>query len=221
MSTPQQKAARRRRCRPGFPKEFVFSSYSDLQNYFSGDCIQCLRCGKSFRALGIHLKSIHGIDPDEYREMYGIPWTYGLDCNETTNIRSEIAVERGIGGNRSLEDVRAMAALARVSQRKRQPVRIDVCRMNVEKAHAANLAIAASRPKVEKPQKPQRVPKPKPARRGTPEFHEKMKHRPQCNNPSFIYWWKGKKQSRDHVLKRTGHEPQLHNDEAKDGTAQG
>lgn len=158
-----------------------------------------------FRSIGIHLKTIHNITPDEYREMYGIPWTYGLTCAETKEIKAEISKAAGTGGHRPIEDVRAMARAAHKCSRAIPPARMDLLLRTLAKANEANAVAAAMKPKVVKPPKPQRVGKPSPAPRGSPEFREKMRRRPQCTMPVIAGWWTGKKQSDEHVLNRTGH----------------
>lgn len=62
----------------GFPKEQPFESRDDLERYFSGNRVVCLLCGRAFRVLGPHLRHIHDLDSDEYRDRYGIPYMRGL-----------------------------------------------------------------------------------------------------------------------------------------------
>ncbi|KQQ40481.1 hypothetical protein ASF61_06935 [Duganella sp. Leaf126] len=50
-----------------------FESRSEVDAYIAGDTIECLECGRRFEFLGAHLKRMHGIDADEYREQWGIP----------------------------------------------------------------------------------------------------------------------------------------------------
>ncbi len=62
-----------------FPWKGKFKTNAEIKAYFSGDKIECFLCGKRFHALsGTHLRVIHGVSPDDYREMYGIPWGNGL-----------------------------------------------------------------------------------------------------------------------------------------------
>jgi hypothetical protein len=79
------RAAGRRVVEPGYPIEVPFRSLEDVRDYLSGDRLLCLRCGKTYRALGTHLRSIHGMTADDYRSLYNIPWTYAL---ETPAVRS-------------------------------------------------------------------------------------------------------------------------------------
>ncbi len=57
-----------------------------MNAYFASYKIQCLLCGRWFHWIaGPHLTKIHGITIDEYKEMYGLPWSRGLNgeiCHE-------------------------------------------------------------------------------------------------------------------------------------------
>ncbi len=74
-------AERKRKARkvmPGYPRKGKFQSKEEVDAFFSGDNIQCLLCGKWFLQLHIHLNRTHDVTSDEYREMYGLPWSRGL-----------------------------------------------------------------------------------------------------------------------------------------------
>ncbi len=63
----------------GFPVERKFETKEEVDAYFSTDKIQCLLCGRWYNQIGgLHLDRMHGVTPDDYREMYGLPWTRGL-----------------------------------------------------------------------------------------------------------------------------------------------
>jgi len=83
---------------PGFPIYRPFESIEEVREYLSGDKIICLLCGKPYRTLGRHLSRIHGVSHDEYRERYGIPWTYALCCGELSEILSGVANRRIASG---------------------------------------------------------------------------------------------------------------------------
>lgn len=72
----------------GFPLNRPFETIAEIDEYFSGNLIQCLECGHMYRALGYHLKS-HGMNADEYKEKYGIPWGYGLISGQLRGVHSE------------------------------------------------------------------------------------------------------------------------------------
>ena len=68
-----------------------FVSRAEVDAYLSGDQIECLLCGGSFRVLtGKHLRRVHGISSAEYREMFAIPSGRGLCCQAYGATRSEI-----------------------------------------------------------------------------------------------------------------------------------
>lgn len=89
MSTQAQRRERRRRTAPGFPKDKPFESIEDVREYLSGDRVQCLLCGRMLKAIGYHLQKIHFMSGDDYKEKFGIPWTYGLVGEETSQKMSE------------------------------------------------------------------------------------------------------------------------------------
>lgn len=66
---------------PGFPVETVFETREQLDQYLSGDTIQCLLCGREFQLLDTHLRGVHGLTSDDYRKRYGIGSTVGLQSS--------------------------------------------------------------------------------------------------------------------------------------------
>jgi len=87
-------------------KEGVFSSYDDIQNYFSGDEITCLLCGNGFVSLAKHLSAIHRMTSDEYKVKFDLPLSRGLVTDKFHKSRSEECIDRGIG--RDKEGMNAM-----------------------------------------------------------------------------------------------------------------
>ena len=115
MNDKQAKRRQQRRgILPGFPKEFKFKDLDGLKGYFSGSKIQCLRCGKMYRKLGLHLKAIHNMEVDEYKEIYGIPWTKGLSCAETSELHAKEARQRIADGAFSVSAEQAAVARSRL-----------------------------------------------------------------------------------------------------------
>ena len=55
-----------------------FETKEEVDEYFSGEKIECLECGKMFFSLGNHITRIHHISVDEYKTKYGLPATRGL-----------------------------------------------------------------------------------------------------------------------------------------------
>lgn len=78
MATPAQKRARRRRVLPGFPVEPFKMTQAERDAYFSQDKIQCLICGQHKNSLSLHLQRLHGMEDDDYRDMFGLPIYMGL-----------------------------------------------------------------------------------------------------------------------------------------------
>jgi len=149
MSTRSERKRRAaRRVFPGFPVERPpFDSPQDVYDYLNGvgeykapaGRIVCLLCGKTYRKLGTHLLRIHGVEVDEYRERYGLPWTVGVaspDCREryskATRKRMEEGWEPGCDADEWAERVAASSHRPRAPYREHmacgplpEPVRIS------------------------------------------------------------------------------------------------
>lgn len=52
--------------------------------------IQCLECGKWYRALPRHIRSTHGMSDDDYRIRHGIPKGTPLVCKEWSERASQV-----------------------------------------------------------------------------------------------------------------------------------
>lgn len=87
----------RRHVLRGYPIEARPFTLDEIKDYFSGDRITCLLCGKSFRGLGMHLPQMHSVTGDEYRKMYGLPWRRGLSCEDSRDLKSQISTSLGHG----------------------------------------------------------------------------------------------------------------------------
>lgn len=70
--------AARRVVLPGYPVEPRPFTLIEVRDYFAGDKIVCLRCGKAYKRLAVHLQNIHGMTEEDYKGMYGLPWRRGL-----------------------------------------------------------------------------------------------------------------------------------------------
>jgi hypothetical protein len=85
----------------------VFTSLDEVREYRSGDHIECLVCGKKMKRIaGMHLQT-HGMNADDYRERFGIPWSWSL-----TSAPSRAASSNSVGE-------RQLAALERSPARGR------------------------------------------------------------------------------------------------------
>ncbi|MGI9489080.1 MAG: MucR family transcriptional regulator [Geminicoccaceae bacterium] len=89
----QRREARRVVLR-GYPIEPRALTKTEIDDYFSGDRIICLLCGKSYKNLGVHLHHLHGVPPDEYRGMFGLPWSKGLVGQSSFEAYREAAMAR-------------------------------------------------------------------------------------------------------------------------------
>ena len=61
------------------------------------DYIICLEDGKKQKMLKRHLKTAHGMSPDEYRERWGLPRDYPLVSPNYAKQRSALAKKIGLG----------------------------------------------------------------------------------------------------------------------------
>lgn len=200
MSTHAQRRAARRRVLPGFPVEEPFHTPEELAAYFGGSYIVCLRCGKKYRKLGLHLLGVHEMDPDEYRKIYGIPWSYGLDCAETTEICAE-NMRNMIEDGTVVPPCDIYKKAITAARKPRQPVRDVLTARNLAKMRAAQRPRDPSVPRYQYDKRyAQR------AHKGTPEFKEKMRNRPQTKAAVKMLrtYWIGREQTDEHVFKRTG-----------------
>lgn len=63
---------------PGFPWTGKFTEVKQIKEYFDHEKLQCLLCGREYHNLGLHITCGHKTSHDEYKESFGIPWSYGL-----------------------------------------------------------------------------------------------------------------------------------------------
>lgn len=61
------------------------------------DRIICLDCGKSFSMLRRHIKTDHGVTPEEYRQRWGLPRSYPIVAPDYAKARSALAKKIGLG----------------------------------------------------------------------------------------------------------------------------
>lgn len=69
-----------------------FTTKKDLEAYFSGDILECLYCGRSYKSLGVHLKKIHGKTARDYKKDFNIPYRKGL-ISSPTKLKLKKAME--------------------------------------------------------------------------------------------------------------------------------
>ena len=66
------------------------------------DAIVCLECGKKHKTLRRHLATAHGLDPEQYRERWGLAADYPMVAAEYSELRAGMAraIGLGRGGNK-------------------------------------------------------------------------------------------------------------------------
>lgn len=195
----KRRRAARRAAKPGFPVIEKFMSIDDAREYLSGDRVICLLCGKTYKDVGKHLR-VHDISPDQYREMYNIPWTYPLCCHETSEAFREAVQKRIADGKMEhlFEFDEARIKKMHEAKKREEFFKPEIAQQNMD--------CSPRRPLLEKEdgtletftERRERLT----TRRGSAQFTKKMKDRPQCKREDFFLWWKGKKQTADHVRKR-------------------
>ena len=196
-STPEE----RRKVLPGYPKDLVFKNYEEYKQYFVGDRIICLLCGKHYRSLGNHLRVSHETTVEDYKKKYGILWRKSLICNEYYEIRSKEAKKTIANGKlipQTLEGRRKQAELARKSivKRRRNLLLHKVSSQDNIKKYNELHGFDGEKTRIKKENQ---------TKWGTEEFKKVMANRPQCNLFAEEYknYWKGKKQSEDHKRKKS------------------
>lgn len=156
----------------------MFETKEALEQYLNEPRIRCLECGRRLKKLGVHLHAIHGMEPDDYREKYGIPYGVGLACPEvreaareqvsaqmTTDRMRELqkrsAEKRKVIPNRKLRDAPIIRDIDLRNAAKMREIMLRKERENgpsAAKVHAAkkNLEKAAERLAIHGPTEKQR-----------------------------------------------------------------
>ena len=93
-----------------YPRETAFETVEEALAYLDQRRIVCLRCGKTYRALGRHLSRAHGWTAREYKDFYALPYQRGLSCTRTRELRS--ALGRRLQENYPMEGPRLANLLA-------------------------------------------------------------------------------------------------------------
>ncbi|MBT5416313.1 MAG: MucR family transcriptional regulator [Rhodospirillaceae bacterium] len=61
------------------------------------DYLVCLENGRRFRSLKRHLRTAHGLTPEEYRARWGLPPDYPMVAPNYARLRSDLARTIGLG----------------------------------------------------------------------------------------------------------------------------
>ena len=190
--------------RPGYPVTEQFKSIEDVRDYLSGDSVVCLICGKPCKSLGLHLR-VHDITPDEYREMYRIPWTYGLVCSDTKVRYGEQTKRRIANGEKPPCKIGEEQTRMIQTPKRQEFFKREVAIKNLGEHTDPKYPLLLN-DNGELETKTQRRIRLK-VKRGTSAHQEKMKKRPQCDplvvGERFRNYWSGRKQSEEHVANKT------------------
>jgi predicted transcriptional regulator len=68
------------------------------------DSITCMVCGAKKKMLKGHLKSAHGLTPDEYRKEFGLPGDYPIVAPNYSAQRRDLAKSIGLGRKNAAPD---------------------------------------------------------------------------------------------------------------------
>ncbi|TPW29889.1 MucR family transcriptional regulator [Pararhizobium mangrovi] len=71
-----------------------------LKKALKNEEIYCLECGKPHKSLKRHLASQHDLEPQEYREKWGLPNDYPMVAPAYAERRSKLAKQTGLGQKR-------------------------------------------------------------------------------------------------------------------------
>ena len=61
------------------------------------DCTICLEDGRELRMLKRHLRTAHGMSPDQYRQRWNVPASYPMVAPYYAKKRSKLAKVIGLG----------------------------------------------------------------------------------------------------------------------------
>lgn len=64
------------------------------------EAITCLDCGKSFQSLKRHIRTSHGMTPEQYRHHWKLDADYPIVAPAYSARRSELAKDMGLGVDR-------------------------------------------------------------------------------------------------------------------------
>jgi hypothetical protein len=105
----------KRSIKAGYPVDARFETREQIDAYFSGARVVCLQCGHSYRILEAHLRGVHGMTGDDYREMYCLPFQRGLCA-------ADFSAQRVEHGKRLFEEnqERQTAAINKAREAQRQ-----------------------------------------------------------------------------------------------------
>lgn len=75
-----------------------------IRKSISPDHVICLECGKKSKSLRRHLRTRHGMTPEQYRAKWGLPHDYPMVAPNYAKARSKLARDMGLGKPRRDDD---------------------------------------------------------------------------------------------------------------------
>jgi predicted transcriptional regulator len=110
-----------------------FQTMEEVDNYLSGDAIECLVCGQRFPSIRqAHLRS-HGLSHDEYRIRFGIPFSRSLTSAPVRARNRERLSPEAVERRRQTKALSTQSPLPRHASRQLAPAVRDQIRKNAEK----------------------------------------------------------------------------------------
>lgn len=100
----------------GYPWTGRFKTVEEIKAYFDHEKLTCLLCGREFHNLALHVSTTHEMHKDDYKERFGIPWSYGLAGKKFKE-----------HGSKHFKEMRESGKLAR-----------SPSKAHIQKLHAAN-----------------------------------------------------------------------------------
>ena len=79
------------------PSEDLRPSAVPVKKSITSEAIICLDCGKHQKTLKRHLRTAHGLTPDDYRAKWSLPATYPMVAPDYAERRSQMARQIGLG----------------------------------------------------------------------------------------------------------------------------
>ena len=131
--------AARRMIVSGYPIEPRDMSLEEIRSYFAGDRLTCLRCGKAYKKLGLHILRIHALTPEDYKKMYGLPMAAGRglcgsETKEKIKASCKLRADREGGYFAQVEDIDACRKKARSAPKRPSSYHIKNSCENLKKA---------------------------------------------------------------------------------------
>jgi predicted transcriptional regulator len=83
--------------RPAEPEPEPQTPAVPIRRSVQPDAITCLECGKTFKSIRRHLRNAHGLEPNEYRQKWGLKADYPMVTPNYAEQRSAMAKAIGLG----------------------------------------------------------------------------------------------------------------------------